>query len=74
MIEASDRNNLLMDVMAVLSNAKVGVNNLHARSNSQNLSATISATILVSDAKRLHDIFILLKGITGVYRVDRVIH
>ena len=73
-IEASDRNNLLMDVMAVLSNAKVGVNNLHARSNSQNLSATISATILVSDAKRLHDIFILLKGITGVYRVDRVIH
>ena len=73
-IEASDRNNLLMDVMAVFQNAKVGVNNLHARSNSQNLSATISATIMVSDAKRLHDIFVLLKGITGVYRIDRVIH
>ena len=42
--------------------------------NSQNLSATISATIMVSDAKRLHDIFVLLKGITGVYRIDRVIH
>ena len=73
-LEASDRNNLLVDVMAVLSNAKVGVNNLHARSNTQNLSATISATIMVSDAKRLHDIFVLLRGITGVYRVDRVIH
>ena len=73
-IEASDRNNLLVDVMAILSNAKVGVNNLHARSNTQNLSATISATIMVSDAKRLHDIFVLLRGITGVYRVDRVIH
>ena len=73
-IEASDRNNLLVDVMAVLSNAKVGVNNLHARSNTQNLSATISATIMVSDAKRLHDICVLLRGITGVYRVDRVIH
>ena len=73
-IEASDRNNLLVDVMAVLSNSKVGVNNLHARSNTQNLSATISATIMVSDAKRLHDIFVLLRGITGVYRVDRVIH
>ena len=73
-IEASDRNNLLMDVMAVFQNAKVGVNNLHARNNSQNLSATISATIMVSDAKRLHDIFVLLKGITGVYRIDRVIH
>ena len=73
-IEASDRNNLLVDVMAIFNNAKVGVNNLHARSNAQNLSATISATIMVSDAKRLHDIFVLLRGITGVYRVDRVIH
>ena len=73
-IEASDRNNLLVDVMAVFNNAKVGVNNLHARSNAQNLSATISATIMVSDAKRLHDICVLLKGITGVYRVARVIH
>ena len=73
-IEASDRNNLLVEIMAILSNAKVGVNNLHARSNTQNLSATISATIMVSDAKRLHDICVLLRGITGVYRVDRVIH
>ena len=73
-IEASDRNNLLVDVMAVFNNAKVPVNNLHARSNTQNLSATISATIMVSDAKRLHDICVLLRGITGVYRVDRVIH
>ncbi|HHT66775.1 MAG TPA: bifunctional (p)ppGpp synthetase/guanosine-3',5'-bis(diphosphate) 3'-pyrophosphohydrolase [Erysipelotrichaceae bacterium] len=73
-IEASDRNNLLMDVMFVFNNNKVGVNNLHARSNPQNLSATISATIMVSDAKRLHDIFTLLKGITGVYRVSRLIH
>ena len=73
-VEASDRNNLLMDIMAVFSNAKVGVNNLHARKNAQNLSATISATIMVSDAKRLHDICVLLRGITGVYRVARVIH
>ena len=73
-IEASDRNNLLVDVMAILTNAKVGVNSLHARKNAQNLSATISATIMVSDAKRLHDICVLLRGITGVYRVDRVIH
>ena len=73
-IEASDRNNLLVDVMAVFNNTKVGVNNLHARKNAQNLSATISATIMVSDAKRLHDICVLLRGITGVYRVARVIH
>ena len=73
-VEASDRNNLLMDIMAVFNNLKVGVNNLHARKNAQNLTATISATIMVSDAKRLHDICVQLRGITGVYRVDRVIH
>ena len=73
-IEASDRNNLLMEIMGIFNNAKVGVNNLHARSNAQTLTATISATIMVSDAKRLHDIFVLLRGITGVFRVDRVIH
>lgn len=73
-IEASDRNNLLVDVMAVINNCKVGINNLHARSSAQNLSATISATIMVSDAKRLHDICVQLRGITGVYRVNRVIH
>ena len=73
-IEASDRNNLLVDVMAVFNNTKVGVNNLSARKNAQNLSATISATIMVSDAKRLHDICVQLRGITGVYRVNRVIH
>lgn len=74
LIEASDRNNLLMEIMSIFNNAKLSVNNLHAKSNPQNLSATISATIMVSDAKRLHDIFVLLKGITGVYRVGRVIH
>ncbi|NLB48822.1 MAG: bifunctional (p)ppGpp synthetase/guanosine-3',5'-bis(diphosphate) 3'-pyrophosphohydrolase, partial [Erysipelotrichia bacterium] len=73
-IDASDRNNLLMDVMMVFNHAKLSVNNLHAKSNPQNLSATISATIMVADAKRLHDIFVLLNGITGVYRVGRVIH
>ena len=73
-IEASDRNNLLVDVMAVINNCKVGIDNLHARKNAQNLSATISATIMVSDAKRLHDICVQLRGITGVYRVNRVIH
>lgn len=73
-IEASDRNNLLVDVMAIFNNCKVGVNTLSARSNAQNLTATISATIMVSDAKRLQDICVQLRGITGVYRVDRVIH
>ena len=30
--------------------------------------------VCCADAKRLHDICVQLRGITGVYRVNRVIH
>jgi len=73
-IEASDRANLLSDIMYVLSSNKVSVNNLHARSNSVNLTATIAVTLLISDAKRLRDICNILKSVNGVYSTDRVIH
>ena len=73
-IEASDRQNLLVDIMKAITNAKAVVSNLHAKTNSTNLTTSIAATIMISDAKRLVDIFNILYGITGVYEVSRVIH
>ncbi len=73
MITASDRNNLLVEIMNMLTLNKVIINSIHAKSNA-NSSATITATIQVSDAKRLHDIFAKLLSIVGVYEVDRIIH
>ena len=74
MIEASDRTNLLVDIMSVLTANKVSIANINARAVPQNFTAVITATILVTDAKRLNDIFNILHGITGVYEITRVIH
>lgn len=74
LIEASDRDNLLMDILYTLNGLKVTSDSIHAKSNRNNLTASISATLFVSDAKRLQDICTSLMGITGVYKVTRVIH
>lgn len=74
MIEASDRPNLLVDILKTITNAKATVNSIHAKTNATNLTCTITATILISDAKRLVDIFNILYSVTGVFEVTRVIH
>ena len=73
-IEASDRPNLLMEIMNTLSSAKVPLNSIHAKLNNTNLTVNIAATILISDAKRLFDVCNILHSITGVYNVSRVTH
>ncbi len=73
-IESSDRPNLLVDIMHTLTAQKVTLTNLNARKNQSTLITTIICSFYVSDAKRLSDIFTILKGITGVYNVSRMIH
>ena len=73
-IEASDRNNLLVDLMGIFAQLKVNVTSISAKSNYQTLRAIVQATILVSDAKRLSDIFNVLQNVSGVYEVKRIIH
>lgn len=74
MINASDRPSLLVDIMKTLANAKATVTSIHAKSNNTNLTCNISATLMVSDAKRLNDIFNILYGVIGIYEISRVIH
>ena len=73
MIEANDRNNLVVDIMSTLTTAKVALSSLHARLVNSGL-VDISATLLVSDAKRLNDVFNIIRSVSGVYSVTRIIH
>lgn len=73
-IECNDRNHLLVDVMGVFSQMKVSVTAIRAETHPMTTTATISATIYVSDAKRLNDVFNVLLNIASVYEVKRVIH
>ena len=73
MIEANDRNNLVVDIMSLLTANKVALNNLHVRLTSNGL-VNINATLLISDAKRLNDVFNILRSISGIYEITRVTH
>ena len=73
MIEANDRNNLVVDIMSTLTSAKVTLSSLHVRLVNSGL-VDISATLLVSDAKRLNDVFNIIRSVSGVYSVTRIIH
>lgn len=74
LIESSDRPNLLVDIMHTLTSQKVTLTNLNARTNPTTLITTITVSFFVSDAKRLSDIFAVLKSVTGIYNVTRMIH
>ena len=74
LIKANDRPNLLIDLMNTMSTNKTTVNNLHANLTNSNLDCYITMSIFVSDAKRLEDLFNIIRSIKGVYEVMRVIH
>ena len=73
-LECGDRPNLLSDIINCLSQQKVSCQSIHARLVNNGAKCLISATILVSDAKRLRDIFNNLLNLSSVYSVDRAIH
>ena len=73
LIEANDRNNLLVDIMSTLTAAKVTLNNIHARLVN-NGTVNITATLMISDAKRLNDVCNILRSINGIYSITRMTH
>lgn len=73
-LESNDRPDLIVDIMGVFSQLKVSVTNLNASLHPTTLTTTVNLTIMVSDAKRLNDIFNVLLNVAGVYQIHRVIH
>ena len=72
-VEANDRNNLLTDIMGVISQHKIPITSITAHLHKESTTTSIFATIHVSDSKQLHDIFNVILNVTGVFAVDRVI-
>ena len=73
-LESNDRQSLIIDIMGVFSQLKVSVTNLNASLHPTTLTTTVNLTIMVTDAKRLNDIFNVLLNVAGVYQIHRVIH
>lgn len=72
-IDSNDRENLIIDVMNVLSTVKVLCSHISAKSHPDTLTATISLTIQVSSVDNLNYVIQQLTSINGVYDVKRVI-
>ena len=73
-ITASDRGELIVDIMNNLSTHKISVSQLNAKVHNSTLTVTVTLTIYVPDSKTLKDVFNVLTNIKGVFKIERVIH
>lgn len=73
-IECYDRNNLLLDIMSVLSQKKVPVTSINGVTHPQNSTSTFSVTIYVANAQVLRDVINTLLNVKSVYEVNRATH
>ena len=71
---ANDRQNLLADMLACMSSKNIEVTDLRVHLIHETMNDVIDATIYVSDAKTLEDVFAALKGVKGIYECKRIIH
>ena len=73
-IESSDRDSLLMDVMGAFSAQKVKLSSIHAKFNPNTLITTISASIFVPNLAKLQQVFSQVLSVKGVINISRAIH
>lgn len=73
-ITAHDHVGLLADVLAMLSSKNVNCRDLRAKIVKDTKSVIVTASIYISDARTLDDVFNALKGVKGVYEVHRLLH
>jgi len=71
-IYATDRPNLVAEILNVLAARGVGCNDLHAHSIESNNNAVIAMNLLVSSGKILEDVKAQLQGLKGVHSIERV--
>ena len=70
-LECTDRNNLLVDIMNTLTQHKVQVLDIHASRNTQTLTSDITMSIQVKDANHLIDVMNIIRNVSSVYDVKR---
>ena len=70
-IRASDRPNLLIEIINTLSSLKITPLELNAVSHKENLNASVHLSIMVKDGEHYTGVENSLKNIRGVFEVER---
>lgn len=73
-VQCHDRNNLLVDILNVLSINNGKATKVSAKAHPSNNTATISVTLMVRDKESLSHFIQAIMTVKGVYQVDRVCH
>lgn len=73
-IRASDRENLLVDVLNTLAQLKVSCLKIVSKLHKENLTTSIDITINVSNVHELNNICNSLINVTSVFSVERLMH
>lgn len=71
-VYASDRSNLVADVLSALSAKGVQVVDLKCHLITSTMNDVVHLTVYVTDARTLEDVFADLKAVKGVYECERV--
>lgn len=71
-IDATDRTNLLTDIITSLGQSKINILNIHA--DVVDTRAVINLKVTVENAEQLRTAFDNLKKIHGIYEIKRIIH
>ena len=70
-IRASDRTNLLVEIMNTLSTLKITPLELNAVTHKENLNASVHLSIMVKDGEHYQSVENSLRNIKGVFEVER---
>ncbi len=73
-VKCNDRDNLLVDVMNSLSQAKVVISKIKATYHPANKTSVIDVTILIANVSELARVQSIIGQVDSVYRIDRVFH
>lgn len=73
-INASDRNNLLADIISLFNQKKTPITSINAHYHPSTLTSTINATIYVKDANNLQDVIDSVKNINSIISIERATH
>ncbi len=73
-IQAVDRQKLLLDITSALANHKIPLTQIHGKVVGNSGKVNFQTTILVPNSKRLTDVINILLNINGVYDIKRAIH
>ncbi|MFA5660214.1 MAG: bifunctional (p)ppGpp synthetase/guanosine-3',5'-bis(diphosphate) 3'-pyrophosphohydrolase [Bacilli bacterium] len=73
-VKCLDRENLLVDVMNALSQAKVSLSKIKATYHPTTRTSVIDITILIADISQLSSVQNIIGQVESVYKIERVFH